>query len=292
VGGDPNWAEFFSQAESFASDVEVHGFWEGRGGFRLLEDKYEKDMSVMETRLQLDLSAFPEWGDLKFKGDTLGDFITGDTHFDIREVNFACSPLEFMDAKIGRQVLTWGTGDLLFINDLFPKDWQSFLIGRDSEYLKAPSDAAKLSFFSDWANLDFVYTPRFDPDRFINGERISFYNNGLGRISGEDAVVHTDKPNRWFGDDELAVRIYRNIENYELALYGYRGYWKSPGGMNVRGQAIFPDLNVYGGSIRGALGKGISNFEFGYYESDDDQNGSDPMVKNSELRFLAGRPQT
>ncbi|MBN2376756.1 MAG: hypothetical protein JXD22_10155 [Sedimentisphaerales bacterium] len=291
AGEDPNWAGIVRQAESFVSDVEVHGFLEGRGGFRLLEDKYEKDMSVMETRLQLDLSAFPEWGNLKFKGDTLGDFVTGDTHFDIREANFACSPLEFVDAKIGRQVLTWGTGDLLFINDLFPKDWQSFLIGRDSEYLKAPSDAAKLSFFSDWANLDFVYTPRFDHDRFINGERISFFNDGLGRISGEDAVVHTDKPNRWFGDDELAMRIYRNIENYELALYGYRGYWKSPGGMNLRGQAIFPDLNVYGGSIRGALGKGIGNFEVGYYESDDDQNGSDPMVKNSELRFLTGYTQ-
>ena len=25
------------------------------------------------------------------------------------------------DVKVGRQVVTWGTGDLLFINDVFPR---------------------------------------------------------------------------------------------------------------------------------------------------------------------------
>ena len=50
-------------------------------------------------------------------------------------------------------------GDLLFINDLFPKDWVSFFVGRDDEYLKAPSDSLKASFFNELFNLDFVYTP-------------------------------------------------------------------------------------------------------------------------------------
>jgi hypothetical protein len=191
--------------------------------------------------------------------------------------------------KVGRQILTWGTGDLVFINDLFPKDWQSFFIGRDTEYLKAPSDAAKVSLFSDWANLDVVYTPQFDPDRYINGERISYWNSNLGRLAGRDAIVHTDKPNRWFGDSEIAARLYRNIEDYELALYGYRGYWKSPGGQNpTRTKAIFPDLNVYGASIRGSVGKAIANAEVGYYESADDLSGKNPLINNSEMRYLVG----
>ena len=46
-------------------------------------------------------------------------------------------------------MLTWGTGDLLFINDLFPKNWKSLAIGRDDEYLKDPSGAVKASFFHD-----------------------------------------------------------------------------------------------------------------------------------------------
>jgi len=101
-----------------------------------------------------------------------------------------------------------------------------------------------------------------------------------------------DKPNDWFGDSEVAARLYKNISNYELALYGYHGYWKSPGGQNAtRSQAIFPDLNVYGASARGDVGKGIGNVEFGYYESADDTGGKDPLINNSEMRYLVGYTQ-
>jgi hypothetical protein len=236
----------------------------------------------MESRLQLDLSSSPDWADLKFKGDVIGDLVTEETDFDAREAYIFTMPLDFIDLKTGRQILTWGTGDLIFINDLFPKDWQSFFIGRDVEYLKAPSDAVKASFFSDWANLDIVFTP----------ERISYWNSNLDRLAGRDAIIHTDKPDSCFEDFELAGRLYKNISNYEFALYGYHGFWKSPGGLNgTQTQATFPDLNVYGTSIRGAAGKGIGNFEFGYYESADDQSGSNGLVNNSELRFLAGYTQ-
>jgi len=279
-------ASFFSELP-----IEVHGFYEMRAGYRLRNDKYEKDMSIMENRLQLDLSSYPDWGDLKVKGDVFGDLVTEEADFDLREANVFVSPLDFMDLKVGRQILTWGTGDLIFINDLFPKDWQSFFIGRDTEYLKAPSDALKVSLFSDWANLDIVYTPQFDPDRFIDGSRLSYWNSNLGRLAGEDAVTHTDKPNRWFKDSELAVRLYKNINNYEFALYGYRGYWKSPGGQNIASQAIFPDLNVYGASIRGAIGKGIGNLEVGYYESADDLSGKNNLIDNSQMRYLVGYTQ-
>lgn len=280
--------------DSFFSElpIEVHGFYEMRSGWRLRKDKYEKDMSIMENRLQLDLSSYPNWGDMKVKADVFGDLVTEQVDFDLREANIFVSPLEFMDLKVGRQILTWGTGDLIFINDLFPKDWQSFFIGRDTEYLKAPSDAAKASLFGDWANLDIVYTPQFDPDRHIDGSRLSYWNSNLGRLAGEDAVIHTDKPNGWFKDSELAARLYKNINNYEFALYGYRGYWKSPGGQNVAmSQAIFPDLNVYGASVRGAIGKGIGNLEVGYYESADDLSGKNNLIDNSQMRYLVGYTQ-
>ncbi len=276
---------------SLFSNLDVHGFYEIRSGYRTRKDKHEKDMSIMEQRLQIDLSSYLDWADFKVKGDIIGDLVEEQADFDLREAYMFSRPLDFMDLKVGRQIITWGTGDLVFINDLFPKDWQSFFIGRDTEYLKAPSDAARISLFSDWANLDIVYTPQFDPDRFIAGERLSYWNSNLGRLAGLDVIVRTDRPNRWFRDDEIAVRLYKNINNYEFALYGYRGYWKSPGGQNASGQSIFPDLNVYGASVRGASGKGIGNLEFGYYESAGDQSGKDPLVNNSELRYLIGYTQ-
>ena len=128
------------------SPPEIHGFYEVRSGYRTQNDRYEKDMSVMETRLQLELSTFTDWADFKLKGDLLGDLVQEEGDFDFREGWVFARPTDTMDIKVGRQILTWGTGDLLFINDLFPKDFQSFFIGRDIDYLKAPSDAAKVSF--------------------------------------------------------------------------------------------------------------------------------------------------
>jgi len=281
-----------SDLDSLFSNLDIHGFYEMRSGYRTRKDKYEKDMSIMEQRLQIDLSSYLDWADFKVKGDIIGDLVEEHADFDLREAYVFSRPFDFMDLKIGRQVLTWGTGDLVFINDLFGKDWQSFFIGRDTEYLKAPSDAAKISLFSELVNIDIVYTPQFDSDRFITGERLSYWNSNFGRLSGRDAVVRSDKPDDWFRDDEIAVRLYKNIDNYEYAIYGYRGFWKSPGGQNPSiAKAIFPDLNVYGASVRGNVGKGIGNLEFGYYESDDDQSGKDGNINNSELRFLAGYTQ-
>ena len=145
-----------------------------------------------------------------------------------------------------------------------------------------------MSWFHDWANVDVVFTPQFDADRGITGKRISYYNPFLGDLAGEKTVMSADQPNRWFHDGELAVRVYRNIAAYEWALYGYRGFWKSPGGFEMSGDAIYPDLNVYGGSVRGPLGKGIVNAEVGYYQSTDNESGNDAFVKNSEMRYLVG----
>jgi hypothetical protein len=288
VADEQNTSDF----DTLFTNMTLHGFYEIRSGYRLRNDPYEKDMSIMEQRLQVELSSYLDWADFKVKGDVFGDLVEEQADFDLREAFIFTRPYDFMDLKVGRQILTWGTGDLIFINDLFPKDWQSFFIGRDTEYLKAPSDAVKMSLFSDLANLDIVYTPQFDPDRYITGERISYWNSLLGRRAGQDAIIHTKKPDRWFRDDEIALRLYKNINNYEYAAYAYRGYWKSPGGINsTMTKAIFPRLNVYGASVRGNVGKGIGNFEFGYYESEDDQSGHNGRINNSELRFLVGYTQ-
>ena len=90
-----------NSVSSFFSElpIEMHGFYEMRSGFRLRKDKYEKDMSIMENRLQLDLSSYPEWGDLKVKGDVFGDLVTEQGDFDLREANMFLRPNDFLDLK-------------------------------------------------------------------------------------------------------------------------------------------------------------------------------------------------
>lgn len=80
----------------------------------------------METRFQGELSLSTDLAEFRYKGDIWADGITEKKEYDTREAWAFIRPSDFMDIKIGRQVLTWGTGELVFLNDLFPKDWQSF----------------------------------------------------------------------------------------------------------------------------------------------------------------------
>lgn len=281
------WADDADFLLEHLSPVEMHGFLETRAGIRTQRDPHEQDISVMEARFQGELSAEIDAIEGKYKGDAWSDAATEKHEYETREAWCFARPSDFLDLKIGRQVLTWGTGDLVFLNDMFPKDWQSYFIGREKEYLKAPSDAAKISLFTELASMDMVYTPKFDPDRFVTGEYLSSWNEELQRLAGRDAPVVADKPERWFEDDEVALRLYGSINNYELALYGYWGFWKQPGGKKS-GRAIFPPLHVYGVSARGQVGSGIGNIELAYYQSVHDESGRNPWVNNSELRTLIG----
>lgn len=288
--------EELEQADGSA--LQLSGFVEARAGLRIANDPEQKDISLGEVRAHLALVGHSDTTTLTLAADLVADGVASDTgvHLeegdgivDLREANVLVRPASFVDAKLGRQILTWGTGDLIFINDLFPKDFNAFLIGRDLEYLKAPSDALKVALFSDVANLDVVYTPRFDADRFIDGRRISFFNRAVGRQTGRSAVVRTVSRERWFQDDELALRLHTVAEGVELAAYAYRGFWKSPAGVEpTSGRATHPALSVYGASIRGAAGVGIGNLEFGYYRSEQDRAGTNALIRNGELRFLAG----
>ncbi len=269
-----------------STGVDIAGFMETRYGLRTQHDPNQKDESLAEIRLQFDLSKDFDWGVLKFKGDLLHDEVMHHSSGALRELSLLFSPLNNMDIKVGQQILTWGTGDMLFINDLFPKDWQSFFIGRDDEYLKAPTAAVKASLFYEFANIDFVYTPSFQGSKYISGERLSYYNPIQGNLS--DYEFNLEERNSTGRDSEYSLRLAKNINSIELALYGYYGFWKTPEGMTMTGTLRYPRLAVYGGSIRNQLWGGIGHMETGYYDSSQSDDGKDPLTRNDEVRFLTG----
>ena len=129
--------------ELTALQSDLHGFMDARYGQRLQEDPDEDDQIMAEARLQLEFSRMGDWATLQLKTDFYYDDVVDQGHIDLeegtgwldlREANLGFSPQAITDIKIGRQILTWGTGDLLFINDLFPKDWPSFFSGRHVDY--------------------------------------------------------------------------------------------------------------------------------------------------------------
>ncbi len=272
--------------------VEIHGLVESATASRVTDDPIQTDDFVLgEVRFRLDLSHYGDRSDLSFKGDLTADALSDEVEIDIRQAAITLRAAEWLDVRAGRQVLTWGTGDLLFLNDLFPKDFVSFFIGRDDEFLKAPSNSVKFTLYSAPVNVDVVWTPIFEPDRFITGERLSFFDpstTGLVSATTMGQPLSSILPAREFENGELAGRIFRTVGGYELSLYGYVGFTKQPLAFDPAANiAMHSRLAAYGASARGNFAGGIANVEGAYYDSADDA-GTDPHVPNSQVRGLVG----
>lgn len=269
--------------------VEMLGFVETRWGVRLVDDENEDTLSLGEARVQVQLDRDFDSFLVQFKGDLLADAVTEELEADIRNLSLSFSPSDVVDIKLGRMVSTWGTGDLVFINDMFPKDWQSFFTGRDDEYLKQASNSIRTGLFLGDYTIDVVYTPSFQGSEFVSGERLSYFHPNAGQIVGQNMIMADDKPDEYFKDDETAVRLSKSFGGVETALYAYTGFWQEPEGMDAStGKAIYPRLNVWGASARSPILGGIGNIEIGYYDSFDDDDGLNPYIRPSEYRFLVG----
>lgn len=283
---------FDSFDDDFADEsrgLTFSGFAEIAYGRKLEADpNFSTRRSLGDLRARLET----EWSNdallLTVKGEALYDDYDAESDIDFRELSLQASPTSSVDLKIGRQVLTWGTGDLLFLNDLFPKSWVSFFSGRDDEYLKAPSDAVRMTWFTEHVNLDAVWSPRFEPDEYLTGERFSFFSPLAGAIVAPRPPLSAARPGRSFDNGELALRLFKTAGSTEYAAYFYRGFYKRPLGLNADFEPIFPRLSVYGASMRRPLAKGLFNAEFAYHKSRGDSSGTNPLIPNDQLRVLLG----
>ena len=284
---DDNWDQGWETEQS--GWLPLNGFVEAAAGTRWEEDEHVgRYGTLLDLRWRLESGWDNDAVSIMLKGDVLYDGIEQDFELDLRDVSLAFSPVASLDVKLGRQVLTWGTGDLVFLNDLFPKDWVSFFAGRDDEYLKAPSNSLRLTQYNRFVNVDFAWTPRFTPDNYIDGERFSFFSPFDGRPTGREPPISVDRPSTTFSNGEFALRLFKTHNGVEYALYGYRGYFKTPSRVTAPWQLAFAPMTSLGGSLRRPLGPGLFNVEASYYLSRDDRDGTDPLVANSQLRFLAG----
>lgn len=284
----------FAATPAAAQDpgVELHGFAEFGVGSRVRDDPLQPDDILLnEARFRLELAHFTDRAEFAFKSDFTADGLTEQVDVDVRQAVIVLRASDWLDVRAGRQVLTWGTGDLLFLNDLFPKDFVSFFVGRDDEYLKAPANALRLTFYSSLANLDVVVAPVFEPDRSITGERLSFFDPGTGALESATSMggaLLSSRPARKLGNGELAARLFRRVGGYELALYGYLGFTKQPLAFDpVLDLPTHSRLDAYGASVRGTVAGGIAHVEAAVYDGAD-AAGDDPNVPNSQLRGLMG----
>lgn len=297
---DDDWADDWDEEEE-ASPWRVTGFIEAAYGQFLQTNITEKSSSLNEIKARVNIDYSHAIFELTGKADTSYDAVLDKTIWHTRALNVSASPFSFLDVKVGRQILTWGTGDYLFLNDLFAKDWQSFFSGRADEYLKAPSDSIRTNWYFDNVNFTLVWTPEFTPDNYVTGERFSFYSPQLQQIVAPNEAFPAKKMNK----SQWAARLNTNVNNIELSLYGYQGFWPTPTGsesvtesqtsynqsMNnqaVQSQVYFPKLNTWGVSALTSYLGGLVNIEYANYNSIEDRHGNNNNIANGQHRFLIG----
>jgi hypothetical protein len=137
-------------------------------------------------------------------------------------------------------------------------------------------------------NVDFVWTPVFEPDVYLSGERFSFFSPSAGVNIVPTPPFSATEPNESISNGEFALRLFRTLEGREYALYAYHGFLKQPTAFTASLEPTFAPLTSLGASLRRPLGPGLFNLEMSYHLSRDDRSGTNPLVPNDQLRFLAG----
>ncbi|MFQ5868295.1 MAG: hypothetical protein ACE5JC_00185 [Candidatus Zixiibacteriota bacterium] len=275
-------------------NVEINGFLLGNSSGRTTglrpEDSAGGDFLLAEERVRLDIYVWSDYieASARIKGDFFHDAVSGEFDVDLREAYIDYTTSDF-DFRLGRQIVTWGVGDLLFINDVFPKDWVSFFSGRPLEYLKIGVDGFRARLSSNAVNTELLIIPFFQPDNLPTSDRF-FYFDPFAAVPLRQEV----RPKTTYGNTELALRFYRQIRNFDISAYAYRGFWRSASARPdnfaapTRATTFYPDLSVYGFSAQGNAMAGILSLEMGYYHSGDDKKGDDPIIPNHQMRFLVG----
>ena len=271
-----------------ASDISLHGFLEGNYSLNTTsKNPDDGNFKWAEERLQLRLDASKGPFHVFVRTDAFYDHIDEKVDLELREgyLDYTASK---WDVRLGRQVITWGVGDLLFIDDTYPKDFEAFFSGRPLEYLKRGVDAVRVGVYPGFASFELVVMPFFNADKLPDPKRFHMFDPFPG-VSREK-----EKPETTFKNTEVALRVYRDIAGFDTSLYYYRGFFRQPSMMPdnpmipTRLTLFFPELSVYGASAQGRALDGVLSLEAAYCDSRQDRRGTDPMILNSRTKFLIG----
>lgn len=252
----------------------------------------DRDFPRSEFRAQFTARDNMDLASFFARVDLVSDATEADrTQVDVREAYMKLFLAKWLDVKFGRQVATWGTGDLVFANDLFAKDWDAFFTGMDDSYLKPPQDLLRLSFYKGNTTAELVLSPHFTPDNLPDGSRLSVFNPFLDQTVGRDMAPMMEQPEKNLSNGEIFARIYGAAGRFEWALYGYKGFWPTPQGIYITdttASLFYPKMYSTGASLRGPLASFLFNAEGAIYVSPEDKDGDNPMVPNSQLRGFVG----
>ena len=139
---------------------------------------------------------------------------------ELREAYFQISPLSFMDLKLGRQIMIWGTADSLSVVDVLnPRDNRvPGLI--DVEDARLPLNALKFDFYAGNWNLSAVAIPdiRFGKNPGYGSEY--YFYSIPDNFSAENNILPKEEiPESGTENAEYGVSFQGNFSGWDWMLY-------------------------------------------------------------------------
>ncbi len=293
AGAHPSFArdDTRDEQEEAGLDLAFRGFALAGYTARLGDERPSgaDDLIVAEERVRLELSAEAAAMDVaaRMQLDAAHDWLDDRVRLRVREAYVDYRAGRF-DVRLGRQTLSWGVGDFVFINDVFPKDYGAFFAGQPIEYLKVPVDALRTTYSAPAFALDLVAMPRFTGDALPRRDRYDYAFDPFADVSRE--VI---RPHRTPANTEAAMRLYGSVLSTDVALYAFRGYFHAPSftpddPLNPTLLAgTYPPLSVYGASLQRNMFGGVLALEAGYYDSRE-QRSTNPLLPGSFTKALVG----
>jgi hypothetical protein len=234
-----------------------------------------------EQRLQLLAeAALPADVNATLRVDATNDVATHRSTVLVREayLDWTLSPVA--SVRAGRQVITWGVADYLFVNDIFPKNYDAFFSGKPFDHMKEAVDAIKFNGVVHGVELDLVLSrPQMDqaaaPARF----------NSMHMpppVAVSPATRH--------GVDS-ALRLGRKFGRWDTAAYLAR-YQSRDGGLFASAPLAMTwqssTTRHAGASVTGPLGQGVVLGEVAYMKVDQRNNNFNRYHTGSQMKGLVG----
>jgi hypothetical protein len=145
---------------------------------------------------------------LSIRAQAVHDGISRDHKASLREAAWAWQPLANVDIKVGRQIMTWGVSEYLYVNDIFPKNYDAFFTGSSFDRIKEPVAAAHVAWQGP-ADFEFVVS-RSKADRMPSFSRFL-------AVAPAANAVEADEPRG--SKVDIAFKASGSVAGWDLAAY-------------------------------------------------------------------------
>jgi hypothetical protein len=222
---------------------------------------------------------------------------------------------------VGKNIVIWGKGDKVHVLDNVNAEDMSDFINPDYKDRQIGEEMIKIDRFfrGGSANLEFIYTPDFTPNRFandpgsplgnwvINPFADQFTLKSIAAKTGktETQVFEDIEDSIQDEDNQFGLRFTDSRGGNDYGLSYYHGYLRTPSydfkefkkeeqksgstfASSLKAADLhYDEVDVFGFELARVISDINSRFELAYFRTDD-TDGNDPTVRNNKIAWVIG----